>query len=432
MFVNLENSVKLYYEEYGSKNNDVILFIHGNEEDHHIFDQYIEPLKDRYRLILVDSRCHGESSKAPLHYENMKDDMILFLKELNINKCHIIGYSDGGIIALMLSMGTNLVDKCFSISPNIFPSGLKDECLDKYRPFKEDPYKRLMLEEPNIDPSSLSNIKNRVILISSEFDVVKDEHTKLINDSIKNCYHYLIKGCDHSSVTKASTELLSIINLELSLDVYFEDNHVIVVDKKAGVLSQEDDTKEPDILSITKDYLKIKYNKPGSVYLSLIQRLDRNVSGLMVLSKTTKATTRLNSIRPVKHYYAVVYGILDKKEDTLVDYLLKDEKKLVAYSDKSGKEAILKYKVIEEKNNFSLLDVEIETGRFHQIRFQLSKLGHSIYNDSKYNPNIEKNGYDLGLDAYMVSFIHPISKEEIVIKRNPKGTIFKLFNVLNK
>ena len=430
MFIKLKNSITLYYEDLGNKNGKTILFLHGNSEDHHLFDEYIDELKDEYRLILVDSRCHGKSTDTEeLHYTSIEEDMILLLKELGINKCHVIGSSDGAIISLLLSRDTNLIDKCFAIGPNINPSGLLDNVREELSERERDKYIDLMLNEPDITPESLRDIKNRVILISGEYDCIKREHINLIKDNIKNVSNYVIKGSDHFIVNNVKDKLMEIIRKELELDIYYEDNHVIVVDKKCGLLSQEDDSSSPDLLNIVKEYLKVKYEKPGNVYLSLVQRLDRNVSGLMVLSKTTKANTRLNSIRPHKNYYAVVYGTLNKKEDELIDYLSKDEIKHMAYSSKDGKKAILHYKVIEEIEGLSLLDISIDTGRFHQIRYQLSNIGHSIYNDMKYNSNIKSDSYNLGLDAYKVTFIHPVTKEEITIQRKPKRDIFNKFHI---
>ncbi len=430
MYKELKNSITLYYEDLGNRNGETILFIHGNSEDHHLFDEYIDDFKDKYRLILVDSRCHGLSTDTnELHYSSIEEDIILLLKELDIRKCHIIGSSDGAIISLLLSRDTDLVDKCFAIGPNINPSGLLDSVIEDFKLREEDKYIKLMLNEPNIEPESLHLIKNRVILISGECDCIKKEHIDLIKDNIFNASNYVIKDANHFIVNNAKNKLMSIIIKELELDIYYEDNHVIVVDKKCGILSQEDITNTPNLLDIVKDYLKFKYDKPGNVYLSLIQRLDRNVSGLMVLAKTTKANTRLNEIRPHKNYYAVVYGKPNKKEDTLVDFLLKDETRHMAYSGSDGKKAVLHYNVIEEKDNLSLLDISIDTGRFHQIRYQLSKIGYPIYNDMKYNPDIIGTSFELGLDAYKVTFIHPITKEEITIERKPRRDIFNKFNI---
>jgi len=216
---------------------------------------------------------------------------------------------------------------------------------------------------------------------------------------------------------------------ELEKTIYYEDNHVMVIDKPAGILSQSDITGDKDILSIYKEYLSIKYNKPGKAYLGLVQRLDKNVSGILVLSKSTKAHTRLNESRPKKKYLAVVEGKLDNKKGTLINRLSKNENTRTAYQDNiNGKEAILNFEVINELDNLSLLDIEIETGRFHQIRCQLSLINHPIYNDKKYGSNyLESDNFNLGLDCYQVSFIHPTTKENITIKRLPKRDKFLQF-----
>ena len=147
----------------------------------------------------------------------------------------------------------------------------------------------------------------------------------------------------------------------------------------------------------------------------------------MVLSKTTKATTRLNQSRPKKHYLAIAHGKLEKDNGTIVDYIEKDEERRIAYKNDNGKIAILRYNLLNYLNGLSLLDVFIETGRFHQIRFQLSNIGHPLYNDSKYGNKDSLDEYGIGLDAYKVEFIHPISAKRIVIERYPKRDIFNIF-----
>ena len=431
MKIKLENDIIINYYEYNKENDSVILFLHGNKENSHIFDDYIDKLPN-YHLIMMDSRCHGESSFGKLTYDLMAEDTYLLLKELGINKCHIVGFSDGGIIGLILSYKYNVVDKLFAIGVNINPDGLIDEELNKYKEeykIKKDEYLRLMIEEPNITGIDLENIKNRVILIVSKNDVIKEEHTSYIHHHIKNSTIYKIDGSSHYIVNDIEN-MIHIIKNELMIDVYYEDNHIIIVDKKCGFLSQEDKTKDEDILSLTKSYLKYKYQKPGNVYLSIIQRLDRNVSGLMVLSKTTKATERLNKDRPKKTYLAVSYGSFKEKEGVINYKLAKDERALKAYIDDIvGKEATTRYKVIEEKEGLSLLEVKIDNGRFHQIRFTLSSLGHPIYNDYKYDNNIKVDGLNLGLDAYKVELIHPVTKKMIEIDRIPSRDVFNLFKM---
>lgn len=426
----LNDGITINYEESGKKDGFPILFLHGNGEDLHLFDNYREPLKD-YHLILMDSRCCGLSSDGKLTYELMAEDAKELLLSLNILKADVIGFSDGGITGIILSRDTNLVRKLFALGPNLYPEGLTDEAIKGFKDeYEKNPSQllALMVNEPHLDPASLKSINARTILITGENDIIRLDHMELIRDSIPNNYLYIIKNADHFTVTSAFEEVIKIIKNELTLTVYAEDNQIIVVEKPVGVLSQEDETKDPDILSITKNYLKIKYQKPGNVYLGLVQRLDRNVSGLMVFAKSSKAAKRLNEERPQKTYLACVYGSMATSEGHLVDYLLKDEKAMKAYKDKTGKEAILDYRVMAKCGDLSLLEVKIKTGRFHQIRFQLSNIGHSIFNDQKYNSSIKANGFEIGLDAYELSFIHPVSKETVVIKRYPNRYPFSLFD----
>ena len=428
MIIKLENGISINYKEAGNKEGYPLLFLHGNSEDLNTYSFFFDKLND-YKLIFIDSRCHGKSSSGELHYDLMAKDMELFIKALDLDRYSLIGFSDGAIISILLSLNTEKIDKMFLIGPNLNPEGLTTECIDY---LKEDyertgsVYSKLCLEEPNINKELLSKSTARSIVIGGEYDMIRKGHLELIKDSFKNSTLYIIPNADHFIPMEKPNELLSIIENELSIDVYYEDSKVIVVDKPAGILSQEDESKDKDILSMTKNYLKIKYNKPGNVYLGLVQRLDRNVSGLMVFSKTSKAHARLNEKRPKKHYLALVYGTLEKEEDTLIDYISKDEKNRIAYTSQDGKIAILKYKLISNKDNLSLLDVFIETGRFHQIRFQLSNIGHPLYNDTKYAKTKEKHGYEIGLDAYKVEFVHPVTNEIITIERYPKRQIFKM------
>ena len=213
------------------------------------------------------------------------------------------------------------------------------------------------------------------------------------------------------------------------LEILYEDNHVIVVVKPYNILSQSDNTKDIDMLSIIKRYLKDKYHKPGNVYLGLVHRLDRPTSGIMVFAKTSKAAKRLseelkNNIFH-KKYLAVINGNLIKRNGSLEDYLLKDENNSSVISDeKSGKYAKLNYKVISYKNNLSLVEIELITGRHHQIRVQFASRGFPLYGDQRYG--IEDK-HQLALYAYYLEFIHPISKEKLVFKKYPHGDIWNCF-----
>ena len=172
------------------------------------------------------------------------------------------------------------------------------------------------------------------------------------------------------------------------LDILYEDNHIIVVFKPAGILSQADKAGDVDMITIIKAYLKEKYNKPGNVYLGLVHRLDRPVSGIMVFAKTSKAASRLSeeirNNKMHKKYLAIIHGYLDVKEGTLVNRIEKLDNKKVLIDTPKGKEAVLNYKVIKEKNNLSLVDINLVTGRYHQIRLQFASINleciHILYN----------------------------------------------------
>jgi 23S rRNA pseudouridine1911/1915/1917 synthase len=202
----------------------------------------------------------------------------------------------------------------------------------------------------------------------------------------------------------------------MSLNVLYEDNHIIVVVKEPNIPVQEDASKDMDLLTMVKTYIKEKYNKPGNVYIGLVHRLDRPVGGVMVFAKTSKAASRLcNQIRTNninKHYIALVHGHA-KEYERLVNYLLKDEKSNTSkISDKAhGKEAILEYNLIKYVNDKSLIDINLHTGRHHQIRVQLANINHPIYGDQRYG--IDKVGIQIHLWAYKLEFKHPV-KDEIM------------------
>ena len=213
-----------------------------------------------------------------------------------------------------------------------------------------------------------------------------------------------------------------------NLNVIFEDNHIIVVEKPVNIPSQGDKTGDVDMLSIIKDYLKEKYNKPGNVYLGLIHRLDRPVGGVMVFAKTSKAAARLSEqVREKvfkKSYLVIVDGKMEKDKDLLEDYMLKNEKnnmsKVVKEGTKNSKFASLDYEVLKynEEINLSVLDVNLHTGRHHQIRVQFSSRGHSIYGDQKYGGR--GHGKQIALWAYKLTILHPITKEEMEFKCLPR------------
>lgn len=217
-----------------------------------------------------------------------------------------------------------------------------------------------------------------------------------------------------------------------NLNILYEDNHIIVVVKPYNVLSQGDDTNDKDMLTIIKEYLKEKYNKPGNVYLGLVHRLDRPVGGVMVFAKTSKAASRLSELVRInalhKNYLAIVHGkTLDK--EVLIDKISKDEKTNNSYIDLiNGKESILEYTTLyyDKDKDLSLVDVDLKTGRHHQIRLQMSNRGFPLYGDQRYGLG-EKT--QIALFAYKLRFIHPVTKEEMEFKYLPDWEILKEVNL---
>lgn len=207
----------------------------------------------------------------------------------------------------------------------------------------------------------------------------------------------------------------------MSINVLYEDNHIIVVEKPYNVPSQSDKTGDEDMLTITKKYIKEKYNKPGDVYLGLVHRLDRPTGGIMVFARTSKAASRLSEqIRNngfQKRYLAMCDGKFEQEKGTFRDFLLKNERKnmskVVPEGTRNAKEAILDYEVCsyEYKTNLSLVKVNLRTGRHHQIRVQFASRGHSLYGDQKYGTR--GRGKPLRLWAYYLSFSHPVTKEKM-------------------
>lgn len=212
------------------------------------------------------------------------------------------------------------------------------------------------------------------------------------------------------------------------LKVIYEDNHIIVVEKIPNIPSQADKTNDVDMLSIIKEYLKEKYNKPGNVYLGLIHRLDRPVGGVMVFAKTSKAAARLSEqVRNKdfkKTYLTVVDGKLENNSGIFEDHLLKNERnnisRVVEENTKNSKYAKLDYEVIKynDEINLSVLKINLHTGRHHQIRVQLSSRGHSIYADQKYGTR--GRGKQIALWAYSLQIFHPITKEEMIFYSVPE------------
>lgn len=204
----------------------------------------------------------------------------------------------------------------------------------------------------------------------------------------------------------------------MNIRIIYEDNHLLIVEKPINLLSQGDETGDPDMLSLLKEDIKKRYNKPGNVYLGLVHRLDRPVGGVMVFAKTSKAASRLSEqVRNKsfkKTYYAVLTGIPAEKQGHLEDYLYKDERsnmvKIAKKSDRDAKLAILDYRIIGASEGLSLSEIELDTGRSHQIRVQLANMGNPLYGDQKYNKNASA-GQQLALWSYKLTLTHPTTHE---------------------
>lgn len=212
------------------------------------------------------------------------------------------------------------------------------------------------------------------------------------------------------------------------LNVIYEDNHIIVVEKPVNISSQGDKTGDIDMLTLVKKYIKEKYNKTGEVYLGLVHRLDRPVGGVMVFARTSKAAARLSEqVRNKdfkKKYLVIADGKFRKNKGTLENYLLKNERtntsKVVKEGTKNAKLAILDYEVLKynEEINLSVVKVNLHTGRHHQIRVQMANAGHSICGDQKYGTR--GRGKQICLWAYELTILHPITKEEMTFKVLPE------------
>ena len=200
------------------------------------------------------------------------------------------------------------------------------------------------------------------------------------------------------------------------MKVIFEDNHLLVVEKPENIPMQEDSSKDDDLLSLGKKYLKEKYDKPGNVFLGLVHRLDRPVGGVCVFAKTSKAASRLSNMINThcfkKEYLAVVLDNGLKDKDILEDNLLKDPKTNMVKVDPKGKKAELAYEVIKRKDNLALVHVYLKTGRSHQIRVQFSSRNHALWGDQRYNKNAEV-GQQIALHSYKLTFNHPVTKEKL-------------------
>ena len=208
-----------------------------------------------------------------------------------------------------------------------------------------------------------------------------------------------------------------------NLQVLFEDNHIIVVNKRAGDIVQGDKTGDQPLSDVVKEYIKDKYNKPGNVYLGVVHRLDRPTTGLVIFAKTSKVLPRLNALfvsKDIKKtYWALVKNQPEKTQDTLINWLKKNPKnnKASVYNKEvsDSKKAILHYEIIQKLDNYFLLEVNLETGRHHQIRAQLANIGCPIKGDLKYGFDRSNKDGSIHLHARHIEFIHPVIKEVVKI-----------------
>ncbi len=219
-----------------------------------------------------------------------------------------------------------------------------------------------------------------------------------------------------------------------NLQVLFEDNHIIIVNKRSGDITQGDKTGDKPLSDVVKEYIKEKYNKAGNVFLGVVHRLDRPTSGVIIFARTSKALERLNKMlrdkKIDKTYWAVVKSYPKKEKDTLINFLKKNPKnnKSSVFNKEidGSKRAVLHYNVIKKLDNYSLIEVDLETGRHHQIRAQLSSIGFPIKGDLKYGFNRSNKDGSIHLHARKIAFIHPVSKENILITApTPNEVIWK-------
>ena len=212
-------------------------------------------------------------------------------------------------------------------------------------------------------------------------------------------------------------------SIKNNLEVLFEDNHLLIVNKKSGDIVQGDKTGDKPLSEVVKEYIKEKYNKPGEVFLGVVHRLDRPTSGIIIFARTSKALERLNKMlrdRVIsKTYWAIIKNNPKKVKDTLIHFLKKNPKnnKSTVFTKKTegSKKAILHFTIKKKLDNYSLLEIDLETGRHHQIRAQLSFIGSPIKGDLKYGASRSNKDGSIHLHARTINFTHPVSKKTITI-----------------
>lgn len=222
--------------------------------------------------------------------------------------------------------------------------------------------------------------------------------------------------------------------------ILFEDNHLIIVNKLSGELVQGDFTGDKPLVEIVRDYIKVKYEKPGNVFVGLVHRLDRPTSGIVVFAKTSKALSRMNALfekREIdKRYWTLIKEKPPQTKERLVHYLKKDSAKNKSFTykkeQKGVKKAALSYSILAKSESFYLLEIELETGRHHQIRVQLASIGCPIKGDLKYGFPRSNKDASISLHARSLSFTHPVSKEMVIIKAPLplSDNVWKYFNSL--
>ncbi len=228
---------------------------------------------------------------------------------------------------------------------------------------------------------------------------------------------------------------MKVLSSKNNLQILYEDNHIIVVNKRVGDIVQGDKTGDKPLSDVVKEYIKEKYNKPGEVFLGVVHRLDRPTTGIVVFARTSKALTRLNDLfknrETQKTYWAVVKNRPPQDDATLVHYLKRNEKNNTskAYPKEvpDSKKASLEYKIIKELNNYYALEIDLHTGRHHQIRAQLAAIGCPIKGDLKYGFDRSNPDGGIHLHARKLVFVHPVSKENLVIVAPvPDDSIWKV------
>jgi len=220
------------------------------------------------------------------------------------------------------------------------------------------------------------------------------------------------------------------------LEVIYEDNHIIAVNKKAGDIVQADKTGDAPLSDTIKAYIKQRYDKPGDVFLGTIHRIDRPTTGIILYARTSKGLSRMNELFSSKKIHKTYWAIVENKpaadSGTLIHTLKKNEVQNKSYvvpeSDKLGKKAVLHYKLVASSDRYHLLEVELETGRHHQIRVQLSKIECSIKGDLKYGAARSNKDGSISLHARSIRFEHPIKKTELrLVAKVPNDPLWKYF-----